>query len=520
MGAFIHSNNVLLELSRMTTNGWVKELCYRTLASGVLDDNGLQAVYDLFVSNGMATSAEPIISSEQQLRLTKLVHREGVNAIKAGSEMNFCDEGITLIYGQNGSGKSGYYRVLDHLAGGILAKPVLENIYEAHPAAPTCKIIYKLDGVEQPLFDWDNTDATKGNAPFDKITVFDSKYTSYLVKKHTPDTYLLNTHGFFDFVDLQTNVSNLYAKVRMECREKETLLNVPEMTALNLDGVYELYLSALQSQLDLEIKGLLGKNCGLTIAKQIEEGEPYLTVKLNASFDVDNILSEGEIKAVALALVLSDLELKEKKNPLVLDDPVNSLDNNIIRRFAKRLLKLDNQVILFTHNIWLTNALYKNNGNVHVYKVNSRPETRTDAKKHLTAYMVNRQGNTTGILRNYDKDNPMYYLACAKECIDVVPFGIKEAESATQLLRKAVELMVDEKLLLNLEPCKYRYGAQGILWADLQGLKNVPDAVNQKLQEQYVILSSGGTHVGMVGEEDSLEHDDLEDVYNELIALV
>ena len=26
MGAFIHSNNVLLELSRMTTNGWVKEL--------------------------------------------------------------------------------------------------------------------------------------------------------------------------------------------------------------------------------------------------------------------------------------------------------------------------------------------------------------------------------------------------------------------------------------------------------------------------------------------------------------
>ena len=38
-------------------------------------------------------------------------------------------------------------------------------------------------------------------------------------------------------------------------------------------------------------------------------------------------------------------------------------------------------------------------------------------------------------------------------------------------------------------------------------------------KEQYVILSSGGTHTGLVGEEDPLEHDDLEDVYNELIAL-
>ena len=518
MGAFVHQNNALLELARMTTFGWVKELCYRTLANGVLDNNGLQAVFDLFVSNGVALSVEPAVSSEQQLRLTKFVHQEGVNALKTGSEMNFCDEGITLVYGQNGSGKSGYYRVLDYLAGGTMAQPVLENIYEAHPAVPSCKIGYKLDGVEQALFDWDNTDATKGRSPFDKITVFDSKYTSYLVKKHTPDTYLLNTHGFFDFVDLHTNVSNLAVKVRTESPEKEPLLNVPDLTVLNLEGIYDRYLSALQTQLTEEIMGLLGKSRGITVAKQIEEGRPYLVVKLNGPYDVDSILSEGEIKAVALALVFSDLELKGKKNPLVLDDPVNSLDNNIIRRFASRLIKLENQVILFTHNIWLTNAIYKS-GEVKVYKENSRPETRTSAKKHLIAYMVNRQGYTTGILRNYEKGNPRYYLSCAKDCIDAVPFSIKDAESATQMLRKAVELMVDEKIFLNLEPCKYRYGAQGILWADLMGLKNVPNTINEKLQEQYVILSSGGIHAGIVDEEDPLEHDDLEDVYNELMAL-
>ena len=504
----------------MTTFGWIKELCYRTLTDGVLGDTGLQVVLDIFVSNKSAVSTEPTVTSEQELRLAKLKHQEGVNALKSGAEINFCEEGITLVYGQNGSGKSGYFRVLEHLAGGVLAKSVLRNVYEENVAAPSCKIDYKLDGISQAIFDWNNTEATKGVAPFDKITIFDSKYVNYLVKKHKPDTYLLNTQGYFDFADLQINISNLTAKVRAECPQLESLLNVPDLTALNLDGVYNRYLSALQVQLEVELKELLGKSNGIIVEKLIEDGKPYLVVKLNVPYDVDNILSEGEIKAVALALILSDLELKEKKNPLILDDPVNSLDNNIIRRFASRLIKLDNQVILFTHNIWLTNAIYKS-GQVKVYKDSSQFTTRANPnKKHLIAYMVNRQGKTTGILRNYEKDNPRYYLKSAKDIIDMMPFGLKEVECATQMLRKAMELMVDEKIFLNLEPCKYRYGAQGILWADLLNLKTVPDEINQKLQELYAILSSAGMHIGLVGEENALEHDDLEDVYNELVALI
>lgn len=519
MAGFIHNNNVLLELSRITTFGWVKELCYRTLINGVLDEADLQVIYELFITNRAAVSAEPALTPEQELRLTKLTHVEGVNALEAGNEMIFCDEGITLVYGQNGSGKSGYYRVIDHLAGGAMAQPVLQDIYELHPAHPACKVEYKLDGVAQPVFDWDNMDATKGHSPFNKITVFDSKYTSYLVKKHSPDTYLLNTHGFYDFADFQINVENLVAKVIEESPDKVNALSVPEVDALNLEGVYDKYMTALQAILDIEIKKLLGKNRGISVEKILEDGCPFLAIKLNSPYAVENILSEGEIKAVALALLISDLELKQQKNPIVLDDPVNSLDNNIIRRFAERLIGLENQVVLFTHNIWLTNAIYKSN-KVKVYKINSQQATRTSPHKHVMAYMVGRKGNKTGILRNYDKDNPKYYLDAAKAFLDNNPFEIKDAEGATQMLRKAVELLVDEKIFLNLEPCKYRYGAQGILWADLLSLKVVPNAVNQKLQEQYVILSSGGVHSGRVGEEDPLEHDDLEDVYNELIAIV
>jgi hypothetical protein len=89
MAGFIHKNNFLLELAQISTFGWVKELCYRTLTNGVIDATGIQVVYDLFVSKGAAVSAEPAETPEQGLRLTKLVHEGGVNALKAGSEMAF-----------------------------------------------------------------------------------------------------------------------------------------------------------------------------------------------------------------------------------------------------------------------------------------------------------------------------------------------------------------------------------------------------------------------------------------------
>lgn len=63
--------------------------------------------------------------------------------------------------------------------------------------------------------------------------------------------------------------------------------------------------------------------------------------------DIKAILSEGEQKAVALALFIAESKIQKSKNPIILDDPVNSLDHKIAGKFAQTLLKLDNQVILF-----------------------------------------------------------------------------------------------------------------------------------------------------------------------------
>ncbi len=93
-----------------------------------------------------------------------------------------------------------------------------------------------------------------------------------------------------------------------------------------------------------------------------DRGNSKVYHKISSHALID-ILSEGEQKAIALAEFLTELQLDNTKAPIVFDDPVNSLDHNIIDEVARRLLKLssERQVVVFTHSVLLFNSfLYFN----------------------------------------------------------------------------------------------------------------------------------------------------------------
>ena len=95
------------------------------------------------------------------------------------------------------------------------------------------------------------------------------------------------------------------------------------------------------------------------------------------------ILSEGELKAISLAEFLTELQLDETRAPIVFDDPVTSLDHNIIDEVARRLVELsqERQVIIFTHSILLFNSL-KQKSDLAAFKHLEYKywETQTDLK--------------------------------------------------------------------------------------------------------------------------------------------
>lgn len=62
---------------------------------------------------------------------------------------------------------------------------------------------------------------------------------------------------------------------------------------------------------------------------------------------------------IALADFLAESTLRRSASPVVLDDPVTSLDSKRLGYVVGRIVELsdERQVIVFTHNIWFTMEL-------------------------------------------------------------------------------------------------------------------------------------------------------------------
>lgn len=77
-------------------------------------------------------------ASNVEVSLSKLHNLQHVNALQPGETLSFNRTGLTVIYGDNGAGKSGYARVLKQACRARLPKDdtVLPNIYAAQRGTP------------------------------------------------------------------------------------------------------------------------------------------------------------------------------------------------------------------------------------------------------------------------------------------------------------------------------------------------------------------------------------------------
>jgi hypothetical protein len=84
-------------------------------------------------------------------------------------------------------------------------------------------------------------------------------------------------------------------------------------------------------------------------------GEKRFRVQLPGATqaEVQDVLSEGEHRCIALAAFLAELSTEPSRSALVLDDPVCSLDHQWRRLVAKRLVDeaRQRQVVVFTHDL-------------------------------------------------------------------------------------------------------------------------------------------------------------------------
>jgi energy-coupling factor transporter ATP-binding protein EcfA2 len=99
--------------------------------------------------------------------LTKVI---GVNAISNDAELEFGDSSLVAIYGPNGTGKSGFSRLLKHACGSRAKEDILPNVFHEKPLAPSACVNLTYGGTAKSV-DW--TPANETSGVLKEVHIFD-----------------------------------------------------------------------------------------------------------------------------------------------------------------------------------------------------------------------------------------------------------------------------------------------------------------------------------------------------------
>ncbi len=130
-------------------------------------------------------------------------------------------------------------------------------------------------------------------------------------------------------------------------------------TELAKDELDAGYKERFEAELDL----LGGKRLSVKpVGKAQGKGRTTFSLALHGTkrqASVGGVLSEGELRIVALAAFIADITGANQSTPFIFDDPISSLDQDFEERVVSRLVELakHRQVIVFTHRLSLVTLI-------------------------------------------------------------------------------------------------------------------------------------------------------------------
>lgn len=205
----------------------------------------------------------------------------------------------------------------------------------------------------------------------------------------------------------------------------------------------------LQSALNAEFKQLGVGHINTKIKERSSRGVMLhqLLLDLPSSYNVEEILSEGEQRSIAIGSFFAELSLANHSCGVIFDDPVSSLDHIRRKKIAKRLVKeaSNRQVIIFTHEVVFLHQLQE--------------ECHKEGVEPVISYLE-RSGNYCGVVseglpwQHKTVAHRIDYLEKAQRRLERIPWPAYPTEDQAadivrqyNFLRSTVERVVQDFVL-------------------------------------------------------------------------
>lgn len=96
-----------------------------------------------------------VVPTGPEIRLKSVSQIKGVNALRADAVLNVDQGHLTVVYGTNGSGKTGYARLIKEICGAKTKDDRLYgNVFDGDDTPPEATVVVAVDAKDQPAQQW------------------------------------------------------------------------------------------------------------------------------------------------------------------------------------------------------------------------------------------------------------------------------------------------------------------------------------------------------------------------------
>jgi energy-coupling factor transporter ATP-binding protein EcfA2 len=171
-----HATRLLIEEQKLLSDH--HNLLYRIARK----EAGFTEAFDSFEEFSNPVSADGFKLEEMTVTLDSLGPTENISALANDQILKFARSGLTVIYGDNGSGKSSYAKILKNACLTRGEKPqIIGNVFSTGQSRSLAKIAYSEGNTSHPASDW--TYKSNEIPALKSIRVFDSKSAFHYLEK-------------------------------------------------------------------------------------------------------------------------------------------------------------------------------------------------------------------------------------------------------------------------------------------------------------------------------------------------